>query len=152
MVIPRVEMAVISITSSSRHGRRSEVLCFDRRDYSGNARNTPLMSTSSCLDLKTNQDRYDETRGEENFEDGIFPASRSKHDWRAQAHDIVTRHNAPQNSIHYCLTGRSRCQNDPPSQKFNEPQNMVTQFHPIAQCQCLSKHRETKLTLKESYQ
>ena len=47
VVIPRVEMAVKSITSSARHGTSSDVQNPDRRDFLGNIRNTPLMSASS---------------------------------------------------------------------------------------------------------
>ena len=44
------------------------------------------MSASSRLDLNTNQDRNDETRNEENFEDGDFPVLRPNYDWRMQDH------------------------------------------------------------------
>ena len=54
-------------------------------NFSGNARNTPLMSASSRLHLNTNQDRNDETRNEENFKDGDFPALRPNCDRRALA-------------------------------------------------------------------
>ena len=86
MVIPRVAMAVSSITGSSGHGRNSEVQNPDRRSFLRSAGNTPLMSASDRLDLNTNQNRNDETRHEKNFEDGDFPALRSNHDRRTQAH------------------------------------------------------------------
>ena len=47
VVLPRVEMAVTSITGSSGHRPNSEVQNPDRRDFLGNAGNTPLMSASS---------------------------------------------------------------------------------------------------------
>ena len=85
VVISRVQMAVNSITGSSRHQPKSEVLYPDQKDL-GNAGNIPLMSVSSLLDLNTNQDTNDETRDEENIEDGNFLALRSDHDGRAQGH------------------------------------------------------------------
>ena len=48
------------------------------------------MSASSRLDLNINQDKNDETRNEENFEDGDFPALRPSYDRRAQAHHSRT--------------------------------------------------------------
>ena len=72
-VIPGVEMALRSITGSSGHGPNGEVQNSHRTDFLGNAGNTPLMSASGRLDLNINQDRKDETRNEENFEDGDFP-------------------------------------------------------------------------------
>ena len=62
VVIPRVDMAVRSITESSVGGLSSLVQNKsrpDRRDFSGNAENTPLMSSSSRLDLNIDQDRND---------------------------------------------------------------------------------------------
>ena len=44
VVIPRVEMAVRSITGSSRHGPNDAVQNADRRDFIGNTENTPLKS------------------------------------------------------------------------------------------------------------
>ena len=82
VVIPRVAMAVRSITGSSGHGPCSEVQNPDRRDFLGNAGNTPLMS-ASC---NTSQDKNDETRNEENFEDGDFSVLRPNYDRRTQAH------------------------------------------------------------------
>ena len=85
VVIPRIEMVVGSINCSSGHGSNSEVQNPDRRDFLGNADYTPLMSASSRLDLNTNH----ETRTEENFGDGDFPALRLKYDRRPQAHHSV---------------------------------------------------------------
>ena len=70
VVIPRVEMAVRSITESSGREPSSMVQNPDQRDFSGNTENTPLMSASSWVDLNIDQDRNDETRNVENFEDG----------------------------------------------------------------------------------
>ena len=83
-IIPRAERPVKSITGSSRHGPKSEVQNLDRKDLIGISGNTPLMSASSRLDLN----RTNETRIEEKFEDGDFPALRPSYDRRAQ-----TNHN-----------------------------------------------------------
>ena len=93
MVIPRVEVAVRSITGSSGHGPSSEGQNTDRMDFLGNAGNTPRMSAPNRLYLNTNQDRNDETRKEENFEDGNFSALRRNYDRRASAHHLMTGHN-----------------------------------------------------------
>ena len=86
VVIPRVEMAVRSITGSSRHGPNSVVQNSDRKDFTGNTENTPLMSTSSRLDLNIDYGRIDETRHVENFEDGDFSALKHNYDRRVHAH------------------------------------------------------------------
>ena len=86
VVIPRVEMAVRSITGSSRNGPNSIDQKPDRRDFTGNSENTPLRSTSSRLDLNIDQHIIDETRDIDNFEDGDFPATRLNYDRRAHAH------------------------------------------------------------------
>ena len=89
VVIPRVEMDVKSITGSSRYEPNSEVLYPDRGFFLRKAGNTPLMSATSRLDLKSIQDRNDEIRNEKNFEDGDFPALRSNHDRRLQVHHSI---------------------------------------------------------------
>ena len=86
VVFPRVEMAVTSITGSSGQGPSNVVQNPDRRDFTGNTENTPTMAASGRLDLNVNQDRNDETRNVENFEDGEFPAWRPNYDRRANAH------------------------------------------------------------------
>ena len=86
VVIPRVKTAMRSITGSVGHGPNSDVQNPDRRVLLGSVDNTPPMSASSRLDLKINQDRNDETRNEEDLEDGDFPALRPNHDRRAHAH------------------------------------------------------------------
>ena len=86
VVIPRVDMAVRSITGSSGHRPNSTVLNPDRRDFIGNTDNTPLKSASSRLDLNIDQERIDETRDNENFEDGDFLAIRHNYDRQAHAH------------------------------------------------------------------
>ena len=91
VVMPRVEMAVRSITSSSGHGLNSVVHNPDRNDSTGNTENTSLLSSSGRLDLEIGQDRIDETRDIENFEDGDFPEIKPNHDRRAHAHQINTR-------------------------------------------------------------
>ena len=84
VVIPRVDMAVKSITVSAGHGTNSEVQNPDRRDFLGKIRNTPLTSASSRLDLD-NESNRDDTRNDEDFEDGDFPALKPNYDWRAHA-------------------------------------------------------------------
>ena len=72
VVIPRVEMAVSLITSSSGNGHNSIVQNPGRRDFAENTENTPLRSTSSRLDLNIEQDAIDETRDIDDSEDGDF--------------------------------------------------------------------------------
>ena len=60
--IPRVEIAVRSITGSSGHGPNNVVQKPDWRDFTENTENTPLMSASSRLDLNIDQEGIDETR------------------------------------------------------------------------------------------
>ena len=90
MVIPRVEMAVRSITGSSGHGLNGIVQNPDWGEFTGNTENTPLMSASSRLDLNIDQKRIEETRDIEYFEDGDFPAFRPNYDRRAHTHHIFT--------------------------------------------------------------
>ena len=85
VVIPRVEMAVKSFTSSTGNGTNSEVQHPERREFLGNLRNTPLMSASSRLDLDNELHENDETRNDE-VEDGDFPALKPNCDWKARAH------------------------------------------------------------------
>ena len=92
VVIPRVEMAVKSITGLSGHGPHRDVQNPDRREFLGNAGNTPVKSASNRLHLNTSHDRNDETRNEENFEDGDFLALRPNYDRRGQAHRIIPLH------------------------------------------------------------
>ena len=86
LVLPRVEMAVRSITGSSGHGPTSIVQNPGRRDFIGNTENTLLRSVSGRLDLNFDQDKIDDTRDIENFENGDFPALRPKYDPQAHAH------------------------------------------------------------------
>ena len=62
VVIPHFEMAVRSITESSGSGPSSVVQNPDRWDFGGNTENTRLMSASSRIDLKVDQDKNDDTR------------------------------------------------------------------------------------------
>ena len=91
VVIPRVEMAVRSITVSSGRGPSNVVQNPDRRDFTGHTENTPLMWASSRIDLNVDQDGNDETRNVENFENGDFPALRRNYDRRAYAHHNTLR-------------------------------------------------------------
>ena len=86
VVVPRVEMTVKSITGSTGRRPNIEVQICDRRDFLGIVWNTPLMSASSRLDLVNELGRNDETRNNEDFEDGDFPALRPNHYRRAHAH------------------------------------------------------------------
>ena len=89
VVIPRVEMAVRSANGSSGNGTNSAVQNSDRRDFIGNAENTPLKSASSGLDLNIDQDRIDETRDIENSGDGDFPVLESNFDRQAHTHHTL---------------------------------------------------------------
>ena len=82
-------MAVRSITGSSRHGPNSAVQNPDNRDFIGNSVNTSLKSAFSRLDLNIDQDKIDETRDDENFEDGYFPAFRHNYDRQAHIHHNI---------------------------------------------------------------
>ena len=62
VVIPRVVMAVRSITESSGREPSSLVQKPDQRGISGNTANTLLMSASSRVDLNIDQDTNDGTR------------------------------------------------------------------------------------------
>ena len=89
MVIPRVEMAGRSITGSSGHGHNCVVQNSDRRDFTWITVNTPLLSAYSRLDLNIDQDRIDESRDVENFEDGDFSALKYEYDQRAHPHHTI---------------------------------------------------------------
>ena len=92
VVIPRVELAVRSITESSGRRPSNVVQNPDRRDFTGNSENTPLMSASSRMDLNVDQDKNDETRIVESFKDGDFPALGPKYDRRAHAQHKEGKH------------------------------------------------------------
>ena len=96
VVIPRVELAVKSITGSAGHGTSSEVQNPDRRDFLGNIRNTLVMSASSRLDLDNELNRNDETRNDVDLEEGDFPALNFNYDRREHAdHNIIlSSHNS----------------------------------------------------------
>ena len=68
VVIPRVELAVRSLTESLGRGLSSVVRNPHQRVFSGNTGNTPLMSASSRVDLNLDQDKNDDTRNVENFD------------------------------------------------------------------------------------
>ena len=129
-LIPRIEMAVKSITGSSGDGPNSEVQNPDPTDFLGNAANFPLMSASSRLELNTNQDRNGETHKEENFEDGDFPALGLNHGRTGQSHHMMTWHIIPHSSFPEHLTGQFQTQNDPLSQQIFQQQNMATHISP----------------------
>ena len=86
VVIPRVHMAVRSITESSERDPCSMVRNSDQREFTGNTENTPLMSASNRILLNVNQDRNDETPNVENIEIGDFLALRTNYDRIAQAY------------------------------------------------------------------
>ena len=82
----RVEMAMKSITGSTGHGTNCEVQYPDRGDFLGNIRKTPLILAWSRLDLDNELDWTDETRNNEDFEDGDFPAFGPNYDRKAHTH------------------------------------------------------------------
>ena len=88
VVIPRVEMAVGSITELSGRRPSSVAQNRDQGDFSGNTENTPLMSGSSQTDLNIDENRNDQTCNVENFEDGEFLALRPQYDRDVHAHHI----------------------------------------------------------------
>ena len=63
----------------------------EQRDFTGNTKNIPLMSASSRININVDQDRNDETRSFENFEDDDFPALRPKYDRNAHAYHNFVR-------------------------------------------------------------
>ena len=65
VVKTRGEMALSSITKSSKRGPSSVVQNTDWRDFTGNTENTTLMSASSRRELNIVQDKNDETRNVE---------------------------------------------------------------------------------------
>ena len=67
-------MAVRSVAGSLGRGPTSIVRNPDRRGFSGNLENTPLMTVSCLTDLNTNQDKNDETCNSEIFVDDNFAA------------------------------------------------------------------------------
>ena len=99
VIIPRVEMAVRSVTESSGIGINGMFQNPNQKDFSANTENTPLMSASSRVDLNIDEDRNDETRNVGNFEDGDFPASRPNYDRKAHAHHSVHKSFCPKNFI-----------------------------------------------------
>ena len=79
-------MAVRPITESLGWTPSCVVRNLDQRYVTGTIENTPLMLASSRMILNIDQDRNDETRYVENFEDGDFPALRPNCDRQAHAH------------------------------------------------------------------
>ena len=72
LVIPRVEIAVRSITGWSGKGPKSIVQNPDRSDSTGNTKNTPLRSASKWFDLlNIEQDDIDETLDFANSEGSV---------------------------------------------------------------------------------
>ena len=108
VVIPRVEIAVRSITGSSGQGPSNVVQNLDRRDPTGNTVNTGLKPAPSRLGLVGDQHRDDGTHNVENFQDGDFPALKLNYDGRAHAHHMI-----------FCTERFLRYQSGDISQKFN---------------------------------
>ena len=94
VVIQRVEVAVRFITGSS--GRRPNSVFQNpyHRDISGNVENTLLMAASSRADVNIDQDKNDETRNDQSFEDGYFTPLRPNNDRQSHTHH---------NNIHFHL-------------------------------------------------
>ena len=67
VVIPRVEMAVRSITRLSGQVQNSAVEQPDQRDVWGSMENTPLMTAFSSTDSNINHHRSDEALNSENM-------------------------------------------------------------------------------------
>ena len=84
------------------------------------------MSGSSRLNLDNQLYRNDETRNNEDFEDGDFAALKPNYGRRAGAHHSVTRHEAPHNSVPEFLTGRIKTQNNQLPHHFTPSQNIAT--------------------------
>ena len=89
VIIPKIEMAMKSITGSAGRGRSSEVHKSDRRNFLENIRNNPFTSASSRLDLDNELVRNDETRNDVDFKDGDFPALKPNNGWREHAHHTI---------------------------------------------------------------
>ena len=79
-MMPRLEMAVRSVTESSEWGPNS-VVQNPTRETSQGAQRTLRSCRPLAEDLKIDQDRNVETRNVENFEEGDFPAL-----WPISAH------------------------------------------------------------------
>ena len=79
VVIPRVEMAVKSMTGLSERGRNSVSRNPYHREFSGNMAIRPLRAASSRMDSIINQDRNDETGNCDNFEDAELLALKSNY-------------------------------------------------------------------------
>ena len=91
LVMPRVEMAVRSITESSERGPNNVVQNPDQGDFTLNTKETPVMSASSRIDLNVGYDRNDETRNIESLDDGDFPASTPNfHTNESEAAEVCT--------------------------------------------------------------
>ena len=76
------------------------------------------MPATSRLDLDAELYRNDETRNNEDFEDGEYPALGRNNDRREPAHHVVTGHNAPHNIVPEYL---ATIQNNPLPQQFTQP-------------------------------
>ena len=86
VVMPRVELAVRSITESSVRGPNSVVQKSDQRYFTRKTEKTPLILASSRLDSNIEQEKNDENRNAGNFEDEDFPVLRLNYNRRALAH------------------------------------------------------------------
>ena len=88
-VIPRVEMAVRSITGSSRNGPKSIVQNSDWKDFTGNTENTPLRLDSSRLGSYFDQNKKNGTRDFDNSEVSNSPATGLSYDQEAHPYHVV---------------------------------------------------------------
>ena len=130
VVIPWVEMTVRSITGSSEQRLSSVVQNTDRRDFTGNNENFPLLSASSRLNLNVEQYWDFEIRNVGNYEDGDFSALRAMYDRQPHTHHMVTQRNAPRKTISKIITGQLRTQNNWLPQHFTQLQNKRTRIPP----------------------
>ena len=77
VVLPRIEMALSSITGLSWHQTNGVVQNSDQRVFSGNIEDNPFMTASGRKGVDVNHSKNDETRNKEAIGDGDFPTSRS---------------------------------------------------------------------------
>ena len=126
VLLPQFKMAKRSMNESSGQGPSSVAQNPHRKDFSGNYENTPLMSASRRSHLNIEQERYGETRNARKFKGGKFPALRHNYNRQPHALNMVTGHNALQNSILEFLIGRIVIENSPWPQQFTQPQKFAT--------------------------
>ena len=114
----------------------------------GKLQNTPFMSASDRFILDNDINRNGETRNDEDFKDGDFPALKPNYDRREHAHHMVTGHNAPENSFAEYLIGPFQTQK---THYRNNSLNRRTRKHTFnltTHCHWLNK---TKFRVRQPY-